>query len=85
MRRRTISAVSGFAAILAVAVLSVFGASAAAFAGTNADDSSGEPVLAQTGYDFTPMLVTAAVFLLIAGITVIVAKYVLSRSGAGQN
>jgi len=54
---------------------------AAAFAATSPDGQPvSEPTLAQTGYDFTPMLVTAAVFLLIAGITVIVAKYAVARS-----
>lgn len=68
------------AAITTTLVLLGFGA-AAAFAGTSSDSQPvSEPTLAQTGYDFTPMLVTAAVFLLIAGITVVVAKYAVARS-----
>ncbi|MCS5734138.1 hypothetical protein [Herbiconiux daphne] len=78
-----IAAVS--AAMLATFVFLGLGASAA-FAGTaalrvsEADDPAAQPTLAQTGYDFTPMLITAAVVLLIAGITVIIAKYALTRS-----
>lgn len=69
------------AAITATLVLVGFGG-AAAFAATDSDGQPvSEPTLAQTGYDFTPMLVTAAVFLLIAGITVVVAKYAVARSG----
>jgi heme/copper-type cytochrome/quinol oxidase subunit 2 len=66
------------AAVLATMALLGSG-SAAAFAG---DDHEARPVLAETGYDFTPMLVTAAVFLLIAGVAVIVAKYFVARTGA---
>jgi hypothetical protein len=68
------------AAVIVTFALLGFGA-AAAFAGSSDEtDPASQPTLAQTGYDFTPMLVTAAVFLLIAGITVVVAKYALARS-----
>jgi hypothetical protein len=66
------------AIVLATAALLGIG-SAAAF-GQNQNDGDAQPVLAQTGYDFTPMLVTAAVFLLIAGVTVVLAKYFVARS-----
>jgi len=75
------------AAVLATFALLGFGATAALAHATGhlasdtaAVPSASEPVLAATGYDFTPMLVTAGVFLLIAGIAVVVAKYVLARS-----
>ncbi|MCS5715200.1 hypothetical protein NVV95_11630 [Herbiconiux sp. CPCC 205716] len=64
------------AAVLATLALVGFGSSAAF-----ASDDEARPVLAETGYDFTPMLVTAAVFLLIAGVAVIVAKYFVARAG----
>ena len=81
MRYRVVAALLGTLALLG------FGATAALAHSTghlgsdaSATPSASEPVLAATGYDFTPMLVTAGVFLLIAGIAVIVAKYVLARS-----
>lgn len=74
MRARIIAVVSTTLVLLGLG-------NAAAFAGSGSDNPPGsEPALAHTGYDFTPMLVTAAVFLLIAGITVVVAKYVVARS-----
>ncbi|MDO9395269.1 MAG: hypothetical protein Q7T71_01845 [Herbiconiux sp.] len=67
-------------ALLSTLALLGFGASSA-WAHTAADAENGsQPALAQTGYDFTPMLVTAAVVLLVAGATVLVAKYALARS-----
>ncbi len=72
------------AAVLTTLSLLGFGAGAALAHsqghGVAADDSAAQPVLAATGYDFTPMLVTAGVFLLIAGVAVLIAKYVLARS-----
>lgn len=68
------------ALVFTTAVLLGSGALAASAAVLAADEAEPQPTLAQTGYDFTPMLVTAAVFLLIAGVTVIVAKYAVSRS-----
>jgi hypothetical protein len=68
------------AVVFATAVLLGSGAVAASAAALAGHDADPEPALAQTGYDFTPMLITAAVFLLIAGVTVIVAKYAVSRS-----
>jgi hypothetical protein len=68
------------AVVFTTAVLLGSGALAASAAALAGHDADPEPALAQTGYDFTPMLVTAAVFLLIAGVTVIVAKYAVSRS-----
>lgn len=75
MRSRLVAAVSAFLATVFLAL----GSAGAAFAGTP-DDEAAEPVLAQTGYDFTPMLVTAAIVLLIAGVTVVLAKFFLARS-----
>lgn len=77
MRRRITATLAG--AVLALVSIVGLGASAAFAAVSSADDPVAEPTLAQTGYDFTPMLVTAAVFLLIAGVAVIVAKYALTR------
>ncbi len=65
-------------AIVATVVLASFG-TGAAFAVSDNETTAG-PTLAQTGYDFTPMLVTAAVFLLIAGVAVLIAKYAVARS-----
>jgi len=71
------------AAVTVTLVLLGFGGAAAFAAGSPDGQPVAEPTLAQTGYDFTPMLVTAAVFLLIAGITVVVAKYAVARSSNG--
>ncbi|MFB2581704.1 hypothetical protein ACEXQD_10650 [Herbiconiux sp. P15] len=67
------------ALVVTTAVLLGTGAVAAS-ASALAGDADPQPTLAQTGYDFTPMLVVAAVFLVIAGVTVVVAKYAVSRS-----
>ncbi|MFB2556639.1 hypothetical protein [Herbiconiux liangxiaofengii] len=63
-----------------LATIAFLGIGSAAALGQVEHESDAPPVLAQTGYDFTPMLVTAAVFLLIAGVTVVVAKYFVVRS-----
>ncbi|GAA2237359.1 hypothetical protein N1031_11450 [Herbiconiux moechotypicola] len=80
---RVFPAVGGvvLSAMLALASV-VFGAAIAAQASSwaGSHDEAAPPALAQTGYDFTPMLVTAAVFLVIAGVAVLVAKYALARS-----
>jgi hypothetical protein len=68
------------AAAIACFVFLGLGASAAVAHVVGDSHSAAQPKLAETGYDFTPMLVTAAVFLLIAGVAVLVAKYVLARS-----
>jgi hypothetical protein len=77
VRRRITATLAG--AVLALVSIVGLGASAAFAAVSSSDDVTTQPSLAQTGYDFTPMLVTAAVFLLIAGVAVIVAKYALTR------
>ncbi|WP_440711485.1 hypothetical protein [Herbiconiux sp. YIM B11900] len=77
MRRRITATLAG--AVLALVSIVGLGASAAFAAVSSADDATPQPSLAQTGYDFTPMLITAAVFLLIAGVAVVVAKYALTR------
>lgn len=78
MRRRITATLAG--AVLALVSIVGLGASAAYAAVSSAsDDPTAQPTLAQTGYDFTPMLITAAVFLLIAGVAVILAKYALTR------
>jgi hypothetical protein len=81
MRYRIVAALLGTLALLG------FGATAALAHSVGHLDSTqqissaaAEPALAATGYDFTPMLVTAGVFLLISGVAVIVAKYLLARS-----
>jgi hypothetical protein len=69
------------AVVFTTAVLLGAGAvSASAFGASSATIDEANPQLAQTGYDFTPMLIVAAVFLLVAGVTVILAKYVVARS-----
>lgn len=75
--RRLRRAVVAFVGVLAATAAVVLGAGSAAWAGQR-DET--QPVLAQTGYDFTPMLVTAAVVLLVAGVVVLIAKYALARS-----
>ena len=78
MTKRIGRVVAAFVATLVFVGIGASGAFAAVASGEG--DTVSKPTLAQTGYDFTPMLVTAAVFLLISGVTVIVAKYVLARS-----
>ncbi|WP_382305083.1 hypothetical protein [Herbiconiux sp. UC225_62] len=81
MRYRIVAAVLGTLALLGFGATAALAHSDGQFAtSAHADPSAAEPVLAATGYDFTPMLVTAGVFLLISGIAVIVAKYLLARS-----
>ena len=81
MRKRISAVAAALGVSLSIGFGAVFfGGSAAFAASSDSTDPASQPVLAQTGYDFTPMLVTAAVFLLIAGITVVVAKYALTRS-----
>ncbi|MCS5719133.1 hypothetical protein N1027_13415 [Herbiconiux sp. CPCC 205763] len=81
MKYRVVAAVLGTLALLGFGATAALAHSDGQLAsGSHPRPSAAEPVLAATGYDFTPMLVTAGVFLLIAGIAVIVAKYVLARS-----
>ena len=76
VRRRIVSA----SAVLVGAFFAILGLGVSAASAATTDGSDAQPTLAQTGYDFTPMLVTAAVVLVIAGVTVILAKYALARS-----
>jgi dihydroxyacetone kinase len=69
------------AGVVALLAFVGFGSTAAFAAGSVAADPTPAPVLAQTGTDFTPMLITAAVLLLVSGVAVVVAKYTLSRAG----
>jgi hypothetical protein len=79
MRIRTLASTLLAAVFTAFAVLvAPLSASASPLAGY--DEAGSQPALAETGYDFTPMLITAAVFLVIAGVAVLVAKYALARS-----
>ncbi|SDZ52069.1 hypothetical protein [Herbiconiux ginsengi] len=81
MKYRIVAAVLGTLALLGFgATAALANSDAHSASGVHVDPSAGEPALAATGYDFTPMLVTAGVLLLISGIAVIVAKYLLARS-----
>ncbi|MFB2597832.1 hypothetical protein ACEXQE_08575 [Herbiconiux sp. P17] len=81
MKYRVVAAVLGTLALLGFGATAALAHSDGQLAtGVQADPSASEPALAATGYDFTPMLITAGVFLLISGIAVIVAKYLLARS-----
>lgn len=74
--------VRAIAATLVGLVMSAFvvlGVGSAAWAGGEGAAGS-QPTLAETGYDFTPMLITAAVVLVVSGAAVLVAKYALARS-----
>lgn len=72
MRVRILTGVFALAAFLGL------GASAASAASTT--EPADQPVLAQTGADFTPMLVTAGILLLVAGVAVVVAKFTAAKS-----
>ena len=64
------------AAMLALTAFLGLGTTSASAADSGSTD---QPALAQTGADFTPMLITAAVLLLVAGVAVVVAKYTIAK------
>ncbi|WP_378146901.1 LPXTG cell wall anchor domain-containing protein [Cnuibacter sp. UC19_7] len=72
MRVRILVGVFALSAFLGLGV----GAASAA----SPSESTDQPVLAQTGADFTPMLVTAGILLLVAGVAVVVAKFTAAKS-----
>jgi hypothetical protein len=81
MKYRVVAAVLGTLALLGFGATAALAHSDGQLAtGAHADPSASQPALAATGYDFTPMLITAGVFLLISGIAVVLAKYVLAHS-----